>query len=115
MLNLCFEFEGSTFTYNTETIDKWINQKISNLCYPREDGCKIDPDFFKNLCENSTVLSEISFPRMTPWSNDEYLETLARSRIRRVFPWSYLGGTAYGQCYDSVLKGLCWKDRIKNS
>ena len=39
-------------------------------------------------------------------SNDEYLETLARSRIRRVFPWSYLGGTAYGQCYDSVLKGL---------
>ena len=72
--------------------------KLRNLNCLRLDGFPLGSfqngfnlDHFKQITENSKLLTDISFPRGTPWANDEFLQVLKATHIRKILPWMYIG------------------------
>ena len=65
---------------------------------------------FAQIAQSCRFLTGFSFPLRTPWAEPGWLSVLAATKIRKIRPWSYIGGydeyKIEGQCFELMFKVL---------
>ena len=84
--------------------------QLTNLQFLHLDGATMTPEDFETITASCRFLTGFSFPLRTPWAESKYLSLLAKTKIRKIRPWSYIGGydqyKIEGQCFELMLDVL---------
>ena len=81
--------------------------RLTNLQKLQLDGSTMTADNLATLLSGCRFLTEVSFPRGTPWAEPDYLSLIGKSMIRRIHPWFYIGGEeTEGQNYELLITVL---------
>lgn len=84
--------------------------QLSNLQFLHLDGAQMTTGDFAQIAQSCRFLTGFSFPLRTPWAEPGWLSVLAATKIRKIRPWSYIGGydeyKIEGQCFELMFKVL---------
>ena len=90
-----------SFAYRAPLLsEKYVTHvtKLRRLtCIHIEDLENFGLDHFENIVNSCPFLVDFGFPRGTKWAEEDFLSCIAKSRVREISPWSYIGGETEGQ------------------
>ena len=53
---------------------------------------RFTPDDFQTIVDGCPFLLKMAFPRRIPWAENKFLSILKGTKIKKIRPWSYIGG-----------------------
>ena len=95
-----------SFSYRAPLLSEKFVTHVTKLrrltCIHIEDLENFELDHFEKIVNSCPFLVDFGFPRGTKWAEEDFLSCIAKSRVRDISPWSYIGGETEGQRF----KGL---------